>query len=317
MLDILAITSPIYIIIALGYFTTRAGLFARLEMRTFGKFVINLALPALVFNAITSRHISDIFHPGYLVAYLGGSLLVLAFVYQFCLRGLRIAPTKAAVCAMGTCSSNSSFIGYPILLLTLAPVASVALAMNVVIENVIMLPLLLTMAEAGQGVASGGKSWGQALRESLARLPRNPLVMSLAAGLLLSLLEWQVPAPLSRTITIIAHASGALSLFVIGGTLVGLQMRGLARKVAPIVFSKLVLHPLAVALLIACLPWLGVTPLDSELRAAAVMMAAMPMMSIYPILSQAYGFEDRSAAALVLATMTSFLTLSGLIWLLG
>ena len=44
MLQILAITSPIYFIIALGFVATRFGLFVRADMRVFGKFVLNLAL---------------------------------------------------------------------------------------------------------------------------------------------------------------------------------------------------------------------------------------------------------------------------------
>ena len=48
---------------------------------------------------------------------------------------------------------------------------------------------------------------------------------------------------------------------------------------------------------------------------AAVLLAAMPTMSIYPILAQAYGHEDRSAAALLIATIASFFTLSALLWL--
>jgi malonate transporter and related proteins len=38
-------------------------------------------------------------------------------------------------------------------------------------------------------------------------------------------------------------------------------------------------------------------------------------MSIYPIVAQAYGLENRSAAALVLTTSASFVTLSLLLWL--
>ena len=36
MLDILAITGPIYLTIALGYILTRRGLFARADMRVLG-----------------------------------------------------------------------------------------------------------------------------------------------------------------------------------------------------------------------------------------------------------------------------------------
>ena len=52
MLDILSITAPIYIIIFLGFVLTRIGLFAKPEMRVFGKFVLNLALPALLFKTL-------------------------------------------------------------------------------------------------------------------------------------------------------------------------------------------------------------------------------------------------------------------------
>ena len=57
MLDILGITGPIYIAIALGYAVTRAGLFSRADMRVLGKFVIHVALPAMLFNALSQRRI--------------------------------------------------------------------------------------------------------------------------------------------------------------------------------------------------------------------------------------------------------------------
>ena len=55
MFDILAITGPIYITIVLGFITTRLGLFSKADMHVLGRFVINLALPALLFNALAQR----------------------------------------------------------------------------------------------------------------------------------------------------------------------------------------------------------------------------------------------------------------------
>ena len=45
MPDVLAITGPIFLAGLLGFATTRAGLFAKADMRVFGKFVVNIALP--------------------------------------------------------------------------------------------------------------------------------------------------------------------------------------------------------------------------------------------------------------------------------
>ena len=89
MLDILAITGPIYIAIALGYGLTRAGLFSRADMRVLGQFVIHVALPALLFNALSQRRIHEIFNGPYLLVYALGSLLTLALGWLWARRGAR------------------------------------------------------------------------------------------------------------------------------------------------------------------------------------------------------------------------------------
>lgn len=313
MLDILAIIGPIYVVILIGFLTIRMGVFTQAEMRVFGKFVVKLALPSLIFNALAQRQISEIFNISYLLAYLGGSLTVLGLGYCWCRRRAALSPTSSTIYVMGMSCSNSGFVGYPILLLTLAPVAGVVLALNMMVENVVMIPLLLTLVERGQG---GSAPWLRQVRDALARLFSNPLMIGLLAGLLVSLMGWKLPQPVARTVTMFAVTSGALSLFFIGGTLVGLPMAGMGRRVLPIVLGKLIAHPSAVLLAILALPWLGLPALDPALRTAAVLMAAMPMMGIYPILAQAYEKDGFSSAALLLTTITSFFTLSALMCLL-
>jgi predicted permease len=58
MLDILSITGPIYLSILAGFLATRFGLFSKADIRVLGKFVIHLALPALLFNSL-SQHPVD------------------------------------------------------------------------------------------------------------------------------------------------------------------------------------------------------------------------------------------------------------------
>jgi malonate transporter len=311
MLDILAITSPIFITMLLGFLATRFGLFAKPEMRVFGTFVVKLALPALLFKALAQRQIGEILNGSYVLAYLSGTLAVISLGYCWSRRMAGLSPTTSTFYAMGMGCSNSSFIGYPILLLILPSVAGVALALNVIVENVIVLPLLLAFAERGRD-ASGPLY--RVIGRSLRRLATNPLIIAVAAGLFASLIGWKMPAPVDRTVTMIAVSSGALSLFVIGGTLVGLPMHGMVRRAAPIAFGKLIVHPIAVLLAISMLTPIGLPPPVPSLRLAALLLAAMPMMSIYPILAQAYGQEDFSATALLITTVASFFTLSGLLW---
>lgn len=313
MIHILAITGPIYIAIALGYGFTRSGLFARADMRVFGQFVIKLALPALLFNALSQRQIGEILNASYVLAYLGGTLVLLGLGLLWGKRTGKNA-TDSVIQVMGMTCSNSSFVGYPILLLTVAPVAGVALALNTLVENLLVIPLLLALAERSRGEAG---HWTVVVGQSLKRLAVNPVIIALAAGLLVSVMQWQLPEPVLRAVNLFAVSSAGLSLFVIGGTLVGLPMQGMGQQIMPIALAKLVLHPLAVLAAVMALPWLDMTPLEPALRMAAVLLAAMPMMSIYPILAQGYDKENLGAAALLVTTVMSFFSLSGLIWLVG
>jgi malonate transporter len=313
MLDVLAITGPIYLAITVGYVATHAGLFAKADMQVLGKFVINFALPALIFRALSTRPIAEVFDLGFLLAYALGSLTLIGGALFWARRLRGMDQVAATFHAMGMSCPNSGFVGYPILLLTFAPVAGVALALCMVVENLLLIPLLLALAERGRGSAG---PWHRVLGGLLARLVRNPLVIGIVAGAAMSLTTLRLPAAVARTIDLFAAASGAVSLFVIGGTLVGLALHGLGRRVAPIVVGKLLLHPMAVSGALALLLALGVPAPSAELRTAVVLMAAMPMMGIYPILGQAYGQQDIAAPAMLVTTITSFFTLSALLWLL-
>lgn len=313
MSEILAIISPIYLAILIGYASTRMGLFSKTDMRVLGQFVINFALPAMVFGAVSQRPIAEVLHGSYMAAYLCGSLLMLALGF-FCARRLagqnHIGSTFAA---LGVSCSNSGYVGLPIVLLTMPAVAGAALTMNVIIENVVVIPLLLLMAESGR---EGAGPAHRILLRTAGRVARMPLVLGIIAGLLASLSGWTLPSPIARTVGLFGQATGALSLFVIGGTLVGLPLRGLGPAVMPIAIGKLVGHPLAVLLAASALSWLGMAPIEPALLAAGVLMAAVPMLGIYPILAQSYGLAERSAAALLVTTASSFLTLSAALWLL-
>ena len=61
--------------------------------------------------------------------------------------------------------------------------------------------------------------------------------------------------------------------------------------------------------------WL-LAPVDEHLRMAALIFASLPMLSIYPILAQRYHHEGFCAAALLVATLLSFLTVTGVLWVM-
>ncbi len=316
MLKILAITGPIYVAIAFGYVMTRFGVFHVADMRALGKYVIYIALPALLFKAMAQRPIAENLNGAYLLVYSIGSLAVLGIGWLWGRRVMRLRQTDTAFLSMGMMCSNSAFVGYPVLLLVVAPVAGMALALNVIVENIVALPLLLALAEHGRDQGPGPRDY-RVIGRSIRALARNPLILAVVAGIGISLLGTKLPEPVVRIVSLFAASSGAVSLIVIGGTLVGVPVTGVGRRVAPIAIGKLILHPIAVLLAAQTLPLIGGPAMIPSLRLAAVLSAAMPMFGVYPILAQAYQVGDTSAAALLITTSASFVTLSGLLWALS
>jgi predicted permease len=306
-MNILSITGPIYLVILGGFLSVRLGLFEKRDTRALGTFVANFCVPALLFRTLGSRDIDEVLDLRYMLAYACGSLTVLLGTY-FGMRRLRGAVSaKAALLGLGMSSSNSAYIGFPIASQLLGPAAAAGLALVMLVENVLMVPLALALAEGSEG---GRRSWRDALAP-LRRLARNPMILAIVAGFSVALLDLEVPDVLARTVQLVAAAASPTSLFVIGGTLVGLRLRGVRREVALITFGKLVLHPLAVLLLLELL-----RPSDASLRTAAVIYAMVPMLSIYPILAQKYHLEELAAAALLVTTVAAFGSISLWLWVL-
>ncbi|MEW6480212.1 MAG: AEC family transporter [Pseudomonadota bacterium] len=315
MLDILAITGPIYLCILAGYAAVRWGIFTKAEMRVLGKFVLQIALPALLFYALASRPLADVLRPGYLLVYTAGSLLVLlgGLLWWWKVQGKPL--TESAYVAMGMTCSNSGYVGYPMMLLLFGPLGGVVLALNLIVENLVKLPLLFTLADAGAHEGARPTA-GQVLRQTLDRLVRNPLIIGIVLGLAVALSGWQMPQVLTRAVTLFSGSAGGLALFIIGGNLVGLQVKGMRRQVGLIAVGKLLMHPAAVWLAIAVCAALGLPVPEGDLKAAAVLSAAMPMLGVYAILAQRHGHEGFTSAALLGTTAASFFTLSAILWLL-
>jgi malonate transporter len=305
--SILAITVPIYLLIGTGFLAVRLGVFGAAEMRVLGKFTLNVALPALLFQALAQRRVAEIVNGPFLAAYAGGSLTVLLGAFALARFGRGKPLPDSALIGMGSAFSNSALIGYPIVVQWLGPPAAVALALCMMVENVLLLPLTLALAES-----DASASWHAALAQSLRRLVGNPLVIAIVAGLAVALLEIPLPEAVARPVGMLAMATAPVALFVIGGSLVGLAVGQLLGDVAPIAIGKLVVHPLVVFLFLLLMP-----PIEPTLRAAVVAYASMPMLSIYPILAQKYGREGFFAAALLLTTLLSFATISVVLWILS
>lgn len=301
MLAVLSITFPIFALIGLGYGLTRGGVLTPGDIKVLTKYVMTVALPVLVFSAVSGGSLGAVVNPGFLVPYALGGLGMLAVGYVWFGLTTR-GPKRRAMGAMGCACPNSIFVGYPIILLSLPGVADAAL----IVENTLIVPLALFLLERAKGQEAGAVQHpGQVILGML----RRPYMVGLILGLGVAITGLSLPGPVLQTAGIIRNSAAALSLLVIGGSLVGLNLQGDWRLAAQIVAGKLVVHPLIVAGVAVGLMALGL-PLDPQMRSAAILTAAVPMFSLFAIFGQEAQHEGLTAISLLGATAASFATLN-------
>lgn len=300
MQQILSLTTPLYLIIALGYLAVRFGVFEKEQMGVFGRFLLLVILPALVFRAIAQHPLAEVLNFHYFVVYALASLLAhgLGFAYARWFAGKSRA--EAALFGMGMGTSNSVFVGYPIIEQLIGAPAGIALALCLLVENLIMIPLTLVLGDSREDLP-----WQRALWQSLKSLVRNPIFIGILAGLACSASGLALPRSLERTLQLISNGAAVVALFMIGGVLVGRRIEGWGKGMSAIVVGKLLIHPLLVLLLLLVLP-----PFDPILQSAALLFACMPIPAIYPAIALRYRFDGFCAAALVLVTVVSFFSIN-------
>ena len=312
MLAVLGITFPIFATVTLGYGLVARGVFQKADMRTFGSYVLNIALPALIFQAVASRPAVEVFHPGYMGAYLLGGLITMALAF-----GWFSATTDASrrgVGVMGATCPNSGFVGYPLMLVLFPDQAGLILAMNMLVENVVIVPLALVIMEMGKSAGQGHAV--RRVGKVLIGVVKRPMVIGMLLGLAVSVTGLVLPAPVTRLVGLIATSAAALALIVIGGSLVGLPMRGNRALAGQIVAGKLLIMPAVTFAAVLGLGALGVA-VTGDLRTAVIVSAAVPMFTIYSVFAQEAGQEGLASIAQIGATTGAFVTLNLLLGLLG
>ncbi|GKY86601.1 AEC family transporter [Sinisalibacter aestuarii] len=305
MLTVFGITFPIFAMVALGYALVAKGVFKSADMRVFGAYVMNIALPALIFEAVASRPAREVFNLPYMGVYLAGALatVLIAFLWF----SATTDPARRGVAVMGSSCPNSGFVGYPLMLILFPDLAGLILAMNMLVENVIVVPLALVIMELGKPTGAGHPA--ERVVKVLIGVIRRPMVIGMLLGLAVSLTGVHLPAPVDRLASMVAASAAALALLVIGGSLAGLPVRGNRALAGQIMAGKLLVQPALTFLAVLGLGALGVA-LTGDLRAAAILSAAVPMFTIYSVFAQEVGQEGLASIAQLGATAAAFVTLN-------
>lgn len=298
MVEIFLRTLPFFAIIGLGYWAGRTRFFTAEATAYLTKFVFYFALSAMLFRFAATLPFADIFNGRLILGYLAGTLAVYALATGVAwLRGLDI-PT-AAVEAQCAAIGNVGFLGLPMLALLLTEAAIGPVMLVLAVDLVVFSSVIVILINGGRD----GKLTPATFRLIGLGLLKNPMIVSISAGLVWSALQVPVPGPLNDFLTILGGAATPGALFAIGASLAGKSAERL-QVAAWLSFCKLVIHPACVAI---ALIWL--VPIDPFSATVAISAAALPVAGNVYMLAAHYGVAPhRASAAILLSTMISILT---------
>lgn len=307
MLQVLTIILPIFLLIGVGFAAIRGGLFDAKDMRILGTFTITFAMPALIIRTFALNPIRDVIDLRFLAGYGAVSAVLFTATYLAARRLYTQPAARTAMQAMGASMSNSGFIGFPVATMALGATGASGLAMCLLVENFLILPTALVLAEKSQAT---GRTTPEILTEIAGRLIRNPLVIAIFTGMALAVTGLSLPAPLFKAIDLLAGTAAAVALFAIGGILAGMKPGGQPKGIGLVALGKLILHPLGMLGALALWP-----PADPALAKAMLIFASAPMIAVYPIIGGRYGEEAFCAATLFVTMIGGFITLSTVLFL--
>jgi len=300
MQALLDVILPVFVVIGFGYLAVWRGWFSEAGVDGLMKFTQHFAIPCLLFTAIARLDLGQHFDWRLLVSFYTGALAG----FLFGLFGARLIFRRAweESVAIGFCClfSNSVLLGLPI---TERAYGMDALQANYAIIAVHS-PFCYGIGISVMEIARARGFAGPALVAKVLRaMFSNALILGIAAGFAVNLLNIPLPGPLNDGLDMMVRAALPAALFGLGGVLVRYRPEGDLRIVLYVCLVALLVHPLITRGLGAALS----LPTDA-LRSATLTAAMAPGINTY-IFANMYGCARRVAASAVLiATAVSILS---------
>jgi len=320
MLDVLRVTFPFFALVLCGFLAARRGFLPLEAIPGLNGFVLFFALPCMLFRFGATTPIAQLLDAGLALTYLVCALVMVAFTIAVSLNR-RIRWKDASMGALVAAFPNTGFMGVPLLVALLGPSAAGPAIVTILVDMVITTSLCVALSQLD---AAGEHGAAVAGRKALAGVVKNPMPWAILLGAVFSWQGLELASPLGKTVGLLADAASPVALFTIGAVLARSQMLAHERPdgpmrwgdVLPVVFFKLLLHPLLLLLVaITAMQW-GV-PITREALVVVVLVAALPSASNVSMLAERFGADNgRIARIILLTTAMAFLTFSGAVALM-
>jgi malonate transporter and related proteins len=299
---------PVFGLIFAGYACRKLNKLGPAAASELNRFVVYLALPALLFDVMARTPWSMLDQPAFIAAFGLGSAVV--FVATLAVRLLQARPlADASIDGLNAAYPNSGFIGLPLCLLAFGD-ASLAPAVIAMIMTVcVLFAVAIVLIELGLQTQKHPLATIGNVAKSLAK---NPLLIAPLAGALVSGAGAQVPQGLEALLKLLGGAASPCALVALGlflGAKTGAHDK---RTIGALVLLKLIAQPLLTWWLACHL--FGLPPLWAK---TAVILSALPTGTGPFMLAEFYRREGGvTSNTILVSTVFSLVTVTACLTML-
>lgn len=302
---ILEAVLPLFALILAGWLAGRRKLLGPAATDSLNSFVVWMALPALLFQAMAQISWDEIRQPGFIAA----SAIAMAVVFALSFlagrkEGRRLA--DASIASLAAAYGNAGYMGIPLCIMVLGEASLPAVIIITLLTACVLFAFSIMLVELD---LQRSATLGATLRKVGLAVIRNPLVAAPIAGLLVSGVGWTLPAPVLQFTTLLGAAASPCALVTIGLFLSQGSTTRHRGTVWRIVSLKLLIHPLLAFVLVT---WVfDVPPMWAS---AAILLAALPVGTGPFMVAKLYDREPAvTSEATLLSTALSVFTVSLLV----
>lgn len=308
MLSTLTILFPVFALIGAGYLSRKARIFGPNAASELSRFVIWLALPALLFEIMAKSDWQTLFQADFIIAYTLGTFAVFFLVLLWRLKkGIDLA--AASIDSVAASYANTGYIGFPLMFLVFGAASEIPTAIASIIVVSILFGFALILIET---VIHASLAWHLRALNVCKSVFKNPLVLAPIGGALFAATPYSLPSGLDTFLGLLADAASPCALISLGLFLANASSDKSAtlvqaRKTAlSLTAAKLIVQPLLMAVLVFYL-----FDMPTELAMMAVFLAALPTGTGPYMLAEFYQKDALiTAQTILLSTVLSLLTLS-------
>jgi malonate transporter len=300
---------PFFALIFCGYGAGRLKLLSEASVAGVNAFVFYFALPAFIFNLLATSPLTDVVNGPFVAAYLGTGLVVFAAAALLGHLLFRVSRSEAVLQGSAAVLGNTGYMGIPLVAAAFGDRAAIPLVLGLTLEATVLIPLGIILVEAQKGLGGG---YSRLLGSVAGAMVRNPIIVAIFAGVLVSAIGLGLPTPVENFTDLLGRAAGPCALFALGATLASFPISTGISEVSYMTFFKLLIHPAAI--------WFATTRLfdvDPLWATVAILGAALPVAANVFIVAKQYDtYVERVSSAILVSTAISVVTVSALLTIL-